>query len=87
MLPCIGTFITLLADVYQIPMLPSQHLDDLIGKVARLLNLDEDRTGRQLALGRALQFSLSSFVRINTDKPKSAYYAKIGLSELETSVS
>ncbi|EET89909.1 MAG: hypothetical protein UNLARM2_0353 [Candidatus Micrarchaeum acidiphilum ARMAN-2] len=88
MLPCIGIFTALLADVYQIPMAAqAQHLNDLVGKVAKLLDLGEDKTRRQLALGRALQFSLSSFVRINTDKSKSAYYAKLGLSELETVVS
>ncbi len=87
LLPCIGIFVALLTDVYQIPVVSTRHLDDLISKVARLLNLDEGSTRRQLALGRALQFSLSSFVRRSTDMPKSVYYAKMGLSELEIAVS
>ncbi len=82
LIPCIGIFTTLLIEVYDIRPPSGIDLDAVAKSIGDMLNLDESQVERQLALGRALQLGLSSYVRINSDRKKSIHYAKRSLEEL-----
>lgn len=78
-IPMVSQFITLSENVYHLPGFNARNLnyDNLINELSNILQINSCIVNSQINLGRALQFSLSSYVRINSDRNAAEAYAKM----------
>ena len=85
-IPGISQFITLAEDIYRIEGFNDtnlRHSEFLEEAGIGLLGLTQDQLTVQIALGRALQYSLSSYVRITGNPKLSRTYATLAVKEVE----
>ncbi|MDP3994241.1 MAG: hypothetical protein Q8P91_00210 [bacterium] len=84
-LPSLSQFITLSENIYNIPGFNNTNLNynSLIQKIGNEMALDTKTVNAQLNIGRALQYSLSSYVRITSNPKISELYANISRKNIE----
>ena len=84
-LPALAQFITLAESVYKIPGFNEEALNysELVQNIGKELELNPQAVAAQVYLGRALQFSLSSYVRISSNPEFSRKYAKLSRENIE----
>lgn len=78
--PSLSQFITLSENIYKIPGFNNENLNyiSLLSKISSEINLGNKQMEDQINLGRALQFSLSAYVRISSAPEISKLYADLG---------
>ena len=82
LIPSIGIFSNLLINIYKLPSAQKEvrNFNVLAQEIGKLLNLDKTQIYKQLMLGKMLQYTVSSYVRRNTERETSVNYA---ISSLE----
>lgn len=78
-IPGISQFVTLSEEIYEIPGFSDSKLNysAFFEELKDILGLSDRQLRAQIYLGRALQFSLSSFVRIENNLERARFYASL----------